>query len=477
MMRHSSQGPRARANGHAATVSANGATAMRRNLAIDLVIYFDDSGNMATHIATRTPAGRAAPALNAACQCIWLDRERLRTQLELATGNAGLLLDERPGLAAGSVVFLDQQDATAMDTTIALVHRALMSPAYARHVGQHAWQVTSLDRYSSGALLAFDFHLGSADPQLIEINTNPGGLLVNMELARALTACCDQVAAPLARLASGGIPLDELAMHVAGHFSAEWQRIRGDARLETIAIVDDDPRGQFLCPEFVLYQRLFELAGWHAPIVDAADLEIDGGRLVANGRRIDLVYNRVTDFYLAEPRHAALRRASEERLAVVTPNPAMHARWADKRLLAWLRDEVLLGEAGLEADERSHLIKTIPPTEIVAPGAGDDLWRRRKELFFKPVSGYGSKAAFRGDKLTRRTFEHIMAHRYVAQALAPTSVRRVVAEGEAMDLRADIRNYGSGGLTWLRAARLYRGQTTNFRTPGGGFAPVLTLPA
>ena len=112
----------------------------------------------------------------------------------------------------------------------------------------------------------------------------------------------------------------------------------------------------------------------------------------------------------------------------------------------------------------------------MAPDAGDDLWRRRKELFFKPVDGYGSKAAYRGDKLTRRTFEHIMANRYVAQALAPASERRVVAEGESVDLRVDVRNYGSGGLTWLRAARLYRGQTTNFRTPGGGFAPVLTLP-
>jgi hypothetical protein len=25
-------------------------------------------------------------------------------------------------------------------------------------------------------------------------------------------------------------------------------------------------------------------------------------------------------------------------------------------------------------------------------------------------------------------------------------------------------------------ARLYQGQTTNFRTPGGGFAPVFTVP-
>ena len=27
----------------------------------------------------------------------------------------------------------------------------------------------------------------------------------------------------------------------------------------------------------------------------------------------------------------------------------------------------------------------------------------------------------------------------------------------------------------LAAARLYQGQTTNFRTPGGGFAPLLAL--
>jgi len=28
----------------------------------------------------------------------------------------------------------------------------------------------------------------------------------------------------------------------------------------------------------------------------------------------------------------------------------------------------------------------------------------------------------------------------------------------------------------LYAARMYQGQTTNFRTPGGGFAPVFTGP-
>jgi hypothetical protein len=170
-----------------------------------------------------------------------------------------------------------------------------------------------------------------------------------------------------------------------------------------------------------------------------------------------------------------LRRAYEADLAVVTPHPAAHARWADKRLLAWLRDEALLRAAGLAADERNDLLRAIPPTEIVQRDAADDLWRRRKGLFFKPVDGYGSKAAYRGDKLTRSTFEHILSHRYVAQALVPTSLRRVTAEGEATDLRVDVRNYAHRGATWLRAARLYRGQATNFRTPGGGFAPVLAL--
>jgi hypothetical protein len=39
----------------------------------------------------------------------------------------------------------------------------------------------------------------------------------------------------------------------------------------------------------------------------------------------------------------------------------------------------------------------------------------------------------------------------------------------------DLRCYAYLGQALLFAARLYQGQTTNFRTPGGGFAPVLTL--
>lgn len=44
----------------------------------------------------------------------------------------------------------------------------------------------------------------------------------------------------------------------------------------------------------------------------------------------------------------------------------------------------------------------------------------------------------------------------------------------ARPLKADVRNYAYAGVVKLVTARLYQGQTTNFRTPGGGFAPVFT---
>jgi hypothetical protein len=426
--------------------------------------------------STTIPA-RLAPALNASCQCIWLDRDRLRAQLHRELGDAGALIESRPGLVSGSVVFVDPQDAAAMDRAIELIRRALSSGVFQRRVEAHAPPIARVAGGAAGFILGFDFHLGGPEPQLIEINTNPGGLLVNLELARALTAACDCLTAPLPSLAAGNVALEDVPRAIADAFRSEWNATRGDASLHTIVIADDDPAGQYLYPEFLLFQRLLERCGWRSLIAEAERLETSEDGLIADGTPVDLVYNRLTDFYLDEGRHSVLRQACSDGTAVIVPSPAQHARWADKRLLAWLRDDDLLQAAGLDADERSQLKRWIPPTEIVARDAAQDLWRRRKDLFFKPVDGYGSKAAYRGDKLTRATFEHILSHPYVAQAIAPTSVRRVPADGSDAELRVDVRCYDHHGQTLLRAARLYRGQTTNFRTPGGGFAPVLTLPA
>ena len=57
----------------------------------------------------------------------------------------------------------------------------------------------------------------------------------------------------------------------------------------------------------------------------------------------------------------------------------------------------------------------------------------------------------------------------------PPSEHPVTVGAETQSFKADLRAYAYQGQVQLFAARLYQGQTTNFRTPGGGFAPVFPV--
>ena len=55
----------------------------------------------------------------------------------------------------------------------------------------------------------------------------------------------------------------------------------------------------------------------------------------------------------------------------------------------------------------------------------------------------------------------------------PPSERLVEVDGVDADLKLDVRAYAYAGIIQLLAARLYRGQTTNFRRlcrRGSGFS-------
>lgn len=53
--------------------------------------------------------------------------------------------------------------------------------------------------------------------------------------------------------------------------------------------------------------------------------------------------------------------------------------------------------------------------------------------------------------------------------------RAVRVDQSSEVLKADVRLYTYAGDVLLAAASLYQGQTTNLRTPGGGFAPVFQV--
>jgi glutathione synthase/RimK-type ligase-like ATP-grasp enzyme len=359
-----------------------------------------------------------------------------------------------------------------MQALVSAVEQVVDLPAYRQTVLDDAPAIAQQANPTRGVFLGYDFHLSPEGVRLIEINTNAGGALLNTFLARAQTACCQD----MAWASAANIKLANLEKTFFEMFSQEWQRQRGTQPLRQIAIIDDEPNNQYLCPEFQLFQQLFQSFGMQAVVIDARELTWRDGKLWANERPIDLVYNRLTDFYLEDDAHHALKMAYEANAVVLTPHPQAHALYANKHNLVRLSNVQFLAQLGINEAIQQTLLSIIPTTETVTPTKADDLWARRKQLFFKPANGYGSKATYRGDKMTRRVWEEILQGDYVAQQLVPPSARRLQADGVEAELKVDIRAYAYAGEIQLLAARLYTGQTTNFRTSGGGFAPVFLMP-
>lgn len=414
-----------------------------------------------------------AERLNRGCFCITLDQPDLAAALDREVGEAGFAADlaaTHPNLFSNVPIFvptdtLDQivQVITAIETVSRLAGYQAAALAYGPAIAVR-------DFGPLGVFMGYDFHITPKGPQLIEVNSNAGGAFLNALLARAQRACCAGGRVPFASTTE-----DSFAHAVKKMFVAEWQLQGRVGEPVRIAIVDDDPTGQFLYPEFRLAEALLDASGLETIIADAATLQFDGETLALDGQKIDLVYNRLVDFGLEEARHSALRAAYAKGRVVLTPNPHVHALLADKRNLALMSNGAQLEDWGLASDLIAVLRECVPKTSIVSENNADALWHDRRNLFFKPAKGYGSKATYRGEKLTTKVWGEITRGDYVAQTFARPGIR-TTSDGETHpSLKVDIRIFTYGALPILAAARLYQGQTTNMRTPGGGFAPVLEI--
>ena len=420
----------------------------------------------------------AVELLNSACFCFSLDDKALARALDSELGAPGLaeMVRQRcPFLFAALPVFVPTPQLERMAQVMRAVESVVALPAYRAQVLGAAPAIARLGtRGPLGAFFGYDFHLSEGHLGLIEINTNAGGAMLNAVLARAQHACCAAVDSMVPTLAS----VLGFEQQIVAMFRHEWLLAGSTRPLASIAIVDLTPEDQYLYPEFVLFQRLFERHGLRAVITDPAALEWRDGVLWHGDLAIDLVYNRLTDFYLEQPGSAALREAYLEHAVVLTPHPQAHALYADKRHLALFSDAARLQALGVPPATQDILLAHVPRTEVLDAADAQRLWDTRRSLFFKPVAGFGSRAAYRGDKLTKRVWQDILAGDYVAQAIVAPGERvvggpdAVAAETPTQTMKYDLRAYTYDGAVQWVAARMYQGQTTNFRTPGGGFAPV-----
>lgn len=412
-----------------------------------------------------------ADRLNRACFCVTLDRPSLETSLRGELGEEAFtaLVGQRRHLFAEAPVFLPARDVTSMLDAVAAIEAAALLRDYQTAVLDWAPPLAAIDLGPRGAFMGYDFHSGAGGPRLIEVNTNAGGAFFNALLARAQVACCAPVERALALKT-----LDAFEPSVIAMFEDEWRAQGRVESLKRIAIVDDAPSDQYLYPDFLIAKRLLERAGFEALIVDARDLSFTSGKLQVSGVPIHLVYNRLVNFGLDQPAHSALREAYVSGAAVVTPNPRNHALLADKRNLTLLSDSSLMHRWGL-ASRHVQALKALPRALLVNSENAEALWAERKRYFFKPAAGHASKAVYRGDKLTKSAWRTVLDGEYIAQEFAPPNERTIRLDSGEVQRKLDVRLYTYNGTLLLAAARLYQGQTTNFRTEGGGFAPIFLV--
>jgi hypothetical protein len=413
-----------------------------------------------------------ANTLNRDCFCITLDREALHSNLEREAADLDFGANfggARQHLFSSTPVFLPRSAVEEMHGIVKAIEAASRLDGYREAALFWAPEIAQRNHGPVGAFMGYDFHIDEGGAKLIEINTNAGGAFLNAALARAQKACCTELEQSFRR-----DELDHFEPKIVEMFRSEWFRQRGSGSPRRIAIVDDLPTEQYLYPEFVLAKQMLRKHGIEAIIADASVLRYEKGKLTLDGDGIDLVYNRLVDFTLERPDHAALHAAYRDGAVVVTPNPHNHALLADKRNLTLLSKPAAMSAFGLPPELRARLAG-IPKTTMVTPGNAGRLWEERNGLFFKPTSGHGSKAVYRGDKVTKTVWIEIARGGYVAQTFAPPSQRMIQLEGALASRKMDVRLYTYDGQLLLVAARLYQGQATNFRTPGGGFASVLLV--
>lgn len=397
--------------------------------------------------------------LKNACSSCGINRSTLDQTLDkFKTEWPGVMQEAHDNLFSNIAIVISTAQMEQMRAVIAAVEKVVVLPAWQQQVLN---KDSNFAPASKGVFFGYDFHLNAEGAHLIEINTNAGGAFL-----------CDlfQQSQAGAELAGKSLAMENLPQVFVEMFRHEWKLQRGSAPLHTMAIVDVAPRSQYFYPEFILASQQFEAAGIKSIIADPADFDAHADGLYVDGTKIDLIYNRLTDFSLQQ--YPLLLASYQKNQVVLTPHPHAYILYADKRNLTLLTDKERLRALGLDETSIATLQSGVPETRLVEAQDEQQWWGERKDWFFKPATGYGGRGSYRGDKLTQRVFAEIVRGGYVAQRKAMPGEVMVKVAGTEAAFKYDVRCYVYEGQVQLVIARLYQGQTTNFRTAGGGFALV-----
>jgi hypothetical protein len=144
-------------------------------------------------------------------------------------------------------------------------------------------------KVNGGILSSYDFHLIGDIPKLIEINTNAGGLFLNYKLLQLAKPCCGNTKVQ---------DISNFEEKIVNMFRREFAlKSGGKEELLTVAIMDENIQEQFLYPEILICKEILEKDEIQTFMVDSKDIEVKINTAYYKDVKIDLIYNRNTDFY------------------------------------------------------------------------------------------------------------------------------------------------------------------------------------
>ncbi|MDQ6951140.1 MAG: hypothetical protein Q9M26_05690 [Mariprofundales bacterium] len=294
-------------------------------------------------------------------------------------------------------------------------------------------------------LMGYDFHLTEDGPKLIEINNNAAGLYQRGQWL-------PQPAWSVWQNKS------QLPQRIIAMFAPSWH---------TIAIMDEDITQQFMYPEMQGYAKLLAQDGRRVLLLSPQDIRASDHGLFHEGDRIDAIYNRHTDFYLESDALRHIRTAFEAGLVALNPHPRSYALIGDKSRLADIWQPNLL-ERCLPAAEVAAIRAVVPPCKRMLGLERAQIWLERKQWVFKPTARHGGKGVLLGKSISHSRFDSLDAADTVLQQLTPPSSIEV----DNVRFKTDFRLYMHGETPIALAGRIWRGQVTNFRQAGSGWAII-----
>ncbi len=393
---------------------------------------------------------------------------RLEARFPLEESFKGIRFEKR--MVSNQMLELSRETYEKIQNFALALFELRLNRAFQDRILQDAPPLLRFDPGNYSVLMGYDFHLTEkGDPKLLEINTN-AAFSVPLDLIYQChynSSSYDSSSEDLSHFRRWDV-LNELKRSFLEEIDLSNIKMR-----ETIAIVDQTPWSQPFAREFLIFQKLFEEWGFKTVIASPEELVFRDDRLwYQDSLRIDIVYNRMTDFLLQDPHSQSIAAAYLNGSICLSPNPHEYYLLAMKDRLTQFCNREFLSETGLTAQSIETLTSIVPRTiEVHSDCDRDELWRSRRQLFFKPKQSFGSKGTYRGMGVTTKVFEEILTSGdYIAQEYHPAQT--VTISGIEQPLKYDLRFYVYKDQIQLAGARLYHGQVTNFQSEVGGFAAI-----